>query len=489
MTDRTQDENGGQERPDEMNDQQEDFATLFEASQFQSGTTIKQDSKIQGTVVSIGEDWVFVDIGGKSEGAISREELLDDEGNLSVGTGDSLTAYVVSMLPGETLLSVKMTGRASEEAMRGAYESGVPVEGVVESERKGGYSVTVLGKQAFCPYSQMDLQSTRRPEDYIGQRFTFRIIEHTERGRNIVLSRREILEEERAQQVAQLKKTLQTGDVITGTVQKLAPFGAFVDIGGIEGLIPMSELAWYRVNEASDELSPGEQVTVKVLNLDWQNKRISLSRKQTLDDPWNQVRSHFSEDSTVPGKVTKLMNFGAFVQLEPGIEGLIHISNMGTGRRVNHPKEVVSEGDEVEVKILSVDPDARRIGLELRFAGAGEEDETSVELSEGDVVTGTVDSVKEYGVFFSLPGGKSGLLHVSEIGEERKGDLRGRFPMGSSAEVQILSIDPDSKRIGLSTKRLSKRVEDSHFKQFSSTKERGASFGTLGDLLKDKLKG
>ena len=488
MTDRIHDENDGQERPDEMNDQQEDFATLFEASQFQSGTTIKQDSKIQGTVVSIGEEWVFVDIGGKSEGAISREELLDDEGNLSVATGDSITAYVVSLRPGETLLSVKMTGAASEEAIRGAYESGVPVEGIVESERKGGYSVTVLGKQAFCPFSQIDLQSTRQPEDYIGQRFTFRIIEHKERGRNIVLSRREILEEERAQQVAQLKGKLQPGDVITGTVQNLAPFGAFVDIGGIEGLIPMSELAWYRVNEASDVLSPGEQVTVQVLDLDWANKRISLSRKQTLDDPWNEVAANFPEDSTAPGKVTKLMNFGAFVQLEPGVEGLIHISNMGAGRRINHPKEVVSEGDEVEVKILSVDREARRIGLELRFAGTGEDGETPVILSEGDVVTGTVDSVKDYGIFFSLPGGKSGLLHVSEIGEQRKGDLRGRFPVGSSAEVQILSVDPDSKKIGLSTKRLSKQIEDSHYKQFSSGKKGGAAFGTLGDLLKDKLK-
>ena len=489
MTDRNPRQDSGLEQPEEMDEQQEDFAALFESSEFQSGSQIRKDSKIHGTVVSVGGEWLFVDIGGKSEGAISREELLDEEGNLSVKVGDGITAYVVRTRPGETLLSVKMTSAASEEAVRGAYESGVPVEGRVESERKGGYTVIVLGKQAFCPYSQIDLQSTGRPEDYIGQRFTFRIIEYSDRGRNIVLSRRGILEEERAQQAAQLKQTLKPGDEITGTVQKLAPFGAFVDIGGIEGLIPMSELAWYRVNDVSDVLTAGEQVTVRVLDLDWENRRISLSRKQLLEDPWLAVSESYPEGTTLSGKVTKLMNFGAFVQLEPGVEGLIHISNMGAGRRINHPKEVLSEGDEVEVKVLSVDSEARRIGLERTYeAPPGTEQVQAAPISEGDVVTGTVDSIKDYGIFFSLPGGRSGLLHVSEIGDERRGDLRGRFPVGSSAQVQILSIDPESQKISLSTRRLSQSIEDAHFKEFSSIKGDRGSLGTLGDLLKDKLK-
>ncbi len=490
MNDRDPNQVSGQQPPDEIEDQQEDFAALFEASQFQNGTPIQKDSKIRGTIVSIGEEWLFVDIGGKSEGAISREELLDDDGNLTVCLGDSIDAYVVSTRPGEILLSVKMTSAASEEAIRGAFASGVPVEGFVESERKGGYSVRLLGKPAFCPYSQMDLGPAGTSEDYVGQRFTFRIIEYSDRGRNIVLSRRELLEEERAKQVAQLKETLKPGDVITGTVQKLAQFGAFVDIGGIEGLIPMSELAWWRVNEASDVLSPGESVTVKVLDVDWTSRRISLSRKQMLDDPWNEVVQRYPEETTISGKVTKLMNFGAFVQLEPGIEGLVHISNMGGGRRINHPKEVLAEGDEVEVKVLSVDPESRRIGLDLVTSHPGEEGlpAPAVELSEGAVIQGIVESVKDYGVFFSLPGGKSGLLHVSEIGEQRKGDLRGRFPVGSSADVEILSIDPESKKIALSTKRLSKRIEDSHFANFASEKRDKGSLGTLGDILKDKLK-
>lgn len=488
MNDRDTNRDSGQQPPDELDDMQEDFATLFEASQFQEGVRIQRDSKIHGTIVSIGDEWLFVDIGGKSEGAISREEFLDDQGNLTVRLGDSIDAYVVSTRPGEIILSVKMTSAASEEAIRGAFASGVPVEGLVESERKGGYSVTLLGKSGFCPFSQIDLQSTGKPEDYIGKRFTFRIIEYSDRGRNIVVSRREILEEERAKQVAQLKETLKPGDVITGKVQKLAQFGAFVDIGGIEGLIPMSELAWWRVNDASDVLVPGEQVTVRVLDVDWAKRRISLSRKQTLDDPWNDVAQRYLEETTLSGKVIKLMNFGAFVQLEPGVEGLVHISNMGGGRRINHPKEVLTEGDEVEVKVLSVDAGTRRIGLELVTSRPGDEAAPAAELSEGIVVQGIVESVKDYGVFLSLPGGKSGLLHQSEIGDQRKSDLRGRFPVGSSVDVEILSIDPQSKKIALSTKRLAKKIEDSQFADFASEKRDKGSWGTLGDLLKDKLK-
>lgn len=472
----------------EEREQQEDFAALFESTSFTKDPRIPQDAKIEGTVVAIGDEWVFVDIGGKSEGAVMREELLDEEGNLSVKVGDPLTAYVVSKRAGEVMLSVKMTTAASEDAIRGAFGSGVPVEGLVTEERKGGYGVTIFGKTAFCPYSQMDVHSGGVPSDYIGQRFTFRIIEYSERGRNIVLSRREILEEERLKKVAQLKETLRPGDTIEGTVQKLAPFGAFVDIGGVEGLVPMSELAWHRVADVSDILSAGQKVTVKVLDLDWERKRISLSIKHTLEDPWDSAILSYPEQTTVTGTVTKLMNFGAFVQLEPGLEGLIHISNLGTGRRLKHPGEVVSEGDQVQVRVLSVDPAAKRLGLELISA-----DETSgertppVELREGDVVQATVDSVKDYGVFFALPGGKSGLLHVSEMAGQRSGDLRGRFPVGASRDVEIRAIDADSGKISLSTKTIGDRVEETQFKEFVSDKGGPASFGTLGDILKDKF--
>ena len=468
--------------------EEEDFAALFEASGTQKDDRVQRDSKIDGTIVSVSDEWIFVDIGGKSEAIIAREELLDDDGQFTFKIGDPVTAYVVSTREGEIRLSVKMTAAASEEAVRGAFRSGVPVEGLVTAERKGGYSVTVLGKQAFCPYSQIDLQSSGSPEAYLGKRFTFRIIEYSERGRNIVVSRRDLLEEERAKNVALLKQSLKPGDLVTGTVQNIAAFGAFVDIGGVQGLIPIGEMAWHRVGNVSDILNPGDTVTVKIVDLDWEKKRISLSRKRALEDPWDTVSQRYAEEEVVSGTVVKLMNFGAFVELEPGVEGLIHISNLGTGRRINHPSEVLSEGDHVDVKVLSVDPEARRIGLELVRHEAEESAEPAVELREGEVVAGTVESVKDYGVFVSLPGGRTGLLHISQIQEARTGDLKKRFTIGDTIKVEILKIDSAAGRISLSTRSLSERHEDSQFKEFVAGKESGPSFGTLGDLLKDKIK-
>lgn len=475
------DENGVRE----TEGNEEDFAALLQSSEVPREAQIRRDAKVEGTVVSVSQDWIFVDIGGKSEGAIARDELLDHEGNTAVKVGDKLSAYVVSARPGEIHLSVKMTSAASEEAVRGAFQSGVPVEGLVQAERKGGYTVAVFGKPAFCPHSQIDLPPAAAPENYVGKRFTFRIVEYSDRGRNIVISRREILEEERLKKREDLKRTLKPGDVVTGTVQKTAPFGAFVELGGVDGLIPMSELAWYRVSDAADVVSPGQQVSVRVLDLDWANNRISLSLKQTGEDPWVSAVSRFPEQSIVSGTVTKLMQYGAFVELEPGIEGLIHVSNLGTGRRISHPRELVSVGDSVHVRVLSVDSSARRIGLELL---SSEAEEGAPELNEGQVVSGVVDSVKDYGVFVSLPGGKSGLLHLSEIaGAKAGGDLRQRFAPGGTIDVEIIAIDPESKKISLSTKRLSRKIEDSHFKSYSESATQRSSFGTLGDLLKDKL--
>ncbi len=467
----------------EEHETEEDFASLFESTDAARNKRIQRDSKISGTIVSVSDEWVFVDIGGKSEGVIARSEFADENGPTEVKPGDPITAYVVSTRDGEIRLSIRMTAAASEEAIRDAFRSGVPVEGLVTAERKGGFSVSLFGKQAFCPFSQMDLQPAGSPEDYIGNRYTFRISEYSERGRNIVISRRDILEEERAKKVAELKANLKPSDIVTGTVRVLTQFGAFVDIGGVDGLIPMSELAWHRVADASEVLSQGDSVTVQVMNVDWENKRISLSLKRTLDDPWDTAAGRYPEEKVVPGKVTKLMNFGAFVELEPGIEGLIHLSNLGFGRRINHPKEVLSTGDEVEVRVLSVDKESRRIGLELVLAGV----EGEPALTEGTVVPGVVDSIKDYGIFVSLPGRKTGLLHVSEISDGKTGDLRKRFALGSSIEVQILSIDSETQKISLSTKSLSKTAEESNVSDFMKGKGKGSSFGTLGDILNKKI--
>mgnify|MGYP006294446433 FL=1 len=465
--------------------EEEDFSALFEASLNKADEQrVQTDGKVTGTVVSMGQEWAFVDMGQKSEGVIAVQELLDEEGKPSVAVGDTITAYVVRVRDGETVLSVKMTAAASDESLAGAHRSGLPVEGTVVSERKGGYEVKVFGKEAFCPYSQMDLRRASDPEAYIGKKLLFRIMDYENGGRNIVLSRRRILEEERKERVEALRESLHVGDVVPGTITNLAPFGAFVDIGGIEGLIPMSELAWRRVQTAADVVAPGDAVTAKVLDLDWAGERITLSLKATEEDPWATAGERYREGTTVPGHVKHLAPFGAFVQLEPGIEGLLHISAMGVGKRVSHPSEVVSEGEEISVRIVSMDPEARRIGLELSFPGSMEGEDGEEALKEGAVLTGTIDAVKPYGLFVVLPGGKTGLLHISEMAGDTTGDLRRKYPPGSTLTVQVLKKDAGTGKIALGTKDVAAAEEKASFQTFQAGNERGGSLGTMAALFK-----
>ncbi|MFA6222087.1 MAG: S1 RNA-binding domain-containing protein [Desulfomonilaceae bacterium] len=469
-------------------DQEEDFAALFEASNRADKDALRHDAKISGNIVSIGDEWVFVDIGGKTEGAISKQELLDSNRVLDLKVGDSITAYVIAQRDGDILLSVKMTQAASEDAVRAAYRSGVPVEGLVMEEKKGGYSVLVFGRQCFCPYSQIDIVSGGLPDDYIGKKFFFRITEFSEKGRNIVLSRRQTLEEERNKKVEELQKTLNVGDIVSGTVRKLAPFGAFVDIGGIEGLVPMSELAWSRVESVSDVLTSGEEISVKITTIDWEKRRIGLSLKQARDNPWDTVSSRFHEGFETVGTVTRLANFGAFVELEPGIEGLLHISNLGRGRRINHPRETLSPGESVKVRVISISPTEKRLGLDLvadvqDFAPGNTPDE----ITEGSVVHGEIQAVKDYGLFVNLPGGRTGLLRNAEIGDFSPRELRKKFPLGSMLDVKIISIDSETNKIALSIKALERTNELSHIQEYLKSGNVKKSFGTFGELLKLKL--
>lgn len=461
----------------------EDFSVLFEASMDRLNKPVR-DTKITGTIVSIGDEWVFVDIGGKSEGNIATEELKDAEGNLTVKPGDTIECYVISSKAGETVLSVKMTAAASDDALRGACRSGIPVEGKVEAVRKGGYQVNVLGKQAFCPHSQIDLYPSGPPEQNVGKTFAFRIVEYSGGGRNIVLSRRQLLEEEQQKKVSALKEILNPGDILEGTVKNLASFGAFVDIGGVEGLIPMSELAWHRVKEPSEIVKPGETVTVKLLDIDWEKKRISLSLKQLGEDPWKSIHARYEENQILPGKVTRLTAFGAFVELELGIEGLVHISHMSAGKRIAHPKDVLSEGEEVSVRILALDPQAKRISLEIYHPASEGQSEAKAEFKEGDVVKGTVESIKKFGIFLSLPGNRSGLLHISELASDQAGDLRRKFPPGSSVEVEIVGIDNETGKIALSTKSMSEGAGGGSYREYVKQQNNSNSLGTLADLLK-----
>ncbi len=363
------------------NNEDGSFAALFEQSSTQGRSWLEPGQKLTGKVLKIGSEWVFMDTGQKGEGVIERKELLDIDGNLTVKEGDAITAYFLSSSHGEMRFTTKIGGGASGNSqLEQAWQARVPVEGVVEKEIKGGYEIKLAGStRAFCPYSQIALRRVENPEALIGMRLTFLISEYAENGRNIVVSRRTLLEEEQRRLKEEAQAGISVGMTVSGTVTSLQDYGAFVDIGGLEGLLPVSEIGWSRVKDVRDVLSVGQQLKVVVKSIDTEKDRISLSIKDTLTDPWELVPAKFPEGSFHAGTVARLDTFGAFVTLGDGVDGLLHISKLGSGKRINHPREVVKEGEQIEVKIESIDRSSRRISLALAGpARAAAEEEASL---------------------------------------------------------------------------------------------------------------
>ena len=354
-----------EDRKNEPNEEMS-FAELFDK------TKVRRDfltpgEKIEATIVKITQDWIFLDLGGKSEGYMDRKELADEEGNLSVKEGDSLTAYFLSSKHNEKLFTTRIgTGDSARTHIEEVWRNGIPIEGVVEKEIKGGFDIKLVGDmRGFCPYSQMDIQRVDNAKDYIGRRLSFRITEYGERGRNIILSNRAILEEQKKKEGEELKTTLNVGMIIKGTVVSIKDFGAFLDIGGLQGLLPISEICWDRVEDIHERLSIAQTLDVAITKLDWQNNRISFSLKETLTDPWNEVLTKYPEGTFHRGTIVRLMKFGAFVNLGPGVDGLIHISKLGKGKRITHPSDAVKEGLTIEVRIDAIDRDQKRISLSI----------------------------------------------------------------------------------------------------------------------------
>ncbi len=343
---------------------EESFADLLEQS-LGGSVPLVRGQKVKAAVLKISADWVFLDIGQKGEGVLDKRELFDPEGNLTVSEGEEIEAYFVSSRGGEKRFTTRLGAAGSGAAqLEEASRTGIPVEGTVVKEVKGGYEVKVAGAaRAFCPYSQMGLRRVESPEEYLGRTLSFRITRYAEEGRNIVLSHRALLEEERQKKREELRERLTEGMTVRGVVTSLQKFGAFVEVGGIEGLVPVSEVGWGRTDDIRDALTPGQEVEVVVKSLDWENNRFSFSLREASADPWLQVPGKYPEGSIHGGKVVRLAPFGAFVELEPGIDGLVHISRLGGGKRINHPKEACSEGDLLEVRVESVDREARRISL------------------------------------------------------------------------------------------------------------------------------
>ena len=341
----------------------ESFADLFQAKTV-SRPTMKPGDRIEATVVGISGENIFLDVGAKSEGVLAAAELRNEAGELTVGIGDRVRVYLLPKRGGEMACTTRLGGgQTTPREIEEAFEAGIPVEGKVTAEVKGGFSVTVAGHRCFCPYSQMDIRRVEQADSYLDKTLAFKIMEFGSQGRNIILSARALQEEQRAREREQLKEQLREGVQVSGTVTSVRDFGAFVDIGGVDGLIPISELAWGQTDRVEDVLSLGQQVQVVVKRLDWDRDRISLSLRETTENPWDKAAERYPAGSVHQGRVSRLAAFGAFVTLEAGVDGLLHISRLGAGRRIHHPREVVEVGQELTVKIESVDTAQQRIAL------------------------------------------------------------------------------------------------------------------------------
>ena len=362
-----------------MSDDNASFAELFQESESKPVRRLKPGQKLTATIVGISEESIFLDTGGKSEGILDASEIVTDNQSEEAALGDKLEVYFLKAKGGAQLFTISIGSGKNTEHLEEACRSGIPVEGLVKEEIKGGFEITLgSSTRAFCPYSQMGL---RRVEDaaaeYLEKRMNFLISRFEENGRNIVVSARELLELEREKLRDALKETLVEGQTIEGVITSIRDFGAFVDIGGVDGLVPISEIGWSRIENIKDYYAVDQKVSVVVKKLDWDNNRISLSIKETLDDPWEQAAAKLSSGSIITGKVVRLAQFGAFVNLEAGVDGLIHISKLGKGRRINHPREVLEEGQEIEVQIESIDTVEKRISLAPSDYVSPEDDQKS----------------------------------------------------------------------------------------------------------------
>ncbi|MBP7764327.1 MAG: 30S ribosomal protein S1 [Deltaproteobacteria bacterium] len=357
------------------------FAEMFEES-YATPKRFSVGEKVEATIVKISPEWVFVDLGAKSEGYIDRKEFLDEAGELTVKEGDTVTAYFLSSRHSEKLFTTKLLARKSvDEFLVNAYKNAIPLEATVEKEVKGGFSVKISpSASGFCPFSQMDRRKIDNAADYVGKKFDFIVIEYGENGRKVILSRRPILEKIEQEKKAALRETLQKGMTVQGVVTSVRDFGAFVDIGGIQALLPVSEMAWGRVEDAKALYKSGDAVQAVIIALDWDKDRITLSFKDTLPDPWNEAVRKYPEGSIHRGKVARLTDFGAFVTLEAGVDGLLHISKLGRGKKIKHAQDVLSKDREIDVKIEKIDRDSKKISLMM----AETDEEKKSVTQEGD---------------------------------------------------------------------------------------------------------
>jgi small subunit ribosomal protein S1 len=471
-----------------VSDETEDFAALFEASvrakRFEKGQTL------EGTIVAIGPEVAFVDVGGKGEATIDVGELKNDDGALDVAVGDRIEAVVVSTAGGLALSRRLARGAATDRQLEDAFHSGLPVEGRVERAIKGGYEVRIGRHRAFCPLSQIDIVRAADPAVHDGRVYRFRIVEYKDGGRNLVVSRRALLEDEQRAAAAEARRSIVQGAVLTGRVVSVRDFGAFVDLGGgVQGLLHVSEMGWSRVPDASDLVKPGDEITVKVLRVDEGAQKISLGLKQLSSDPWSTVAERYQVGQVQAGRVTRVAEFGAFVELEPGVEALAHASTFPpTGVPLARQ---IAPGTAGQFEILSIDPEKRRIGVALLPEGSARAAATAAEITPGARLKGRVERHERFGVFVFLAPGRTGLIPASETGVANEADIPRVFPVGSDVEAIVLEADPAGRRIRLSARAVAEAQQAEELRAYREREAAGAreDVGSLAAKLRSALGG
>jgi small subunit ribosomal protein S1 len=450
----------------------ESFAELFEESL--KTVDMVPGTIITGVVIDIDKDWVTVHAGLKSEGVIPAEQFRNEMGELTLQIGDEVQVALESVEDGfgETKLSREKAKRAEAwKILEAAHVAEEVIKGVINGKVKGGFTVDVAGIRAFLPGSLVDVRPVRETTHLEGKELEFKVIKLDQKRNNVVVSRRAVLEQANSVERDELLATLQEGQAVKGIVKNLTDYGAFVDLGGVDGLLHITDMAWKRIKHPGEIVNVGDEIDVKVLKFDRERNRVSLGLKQLGEDPWIQITKRYPEGARVKAKVTNLTDYGCFAELEEGVEGLIHVSEMDWTNKNIHPSKVVQLGDEIEVMVLDIDEERRRISLGLKQCQENPWDAFARTCAKGDKISGKIKSITDFGIFIGLDGGIDGLVHLSDISWHEAGEEAVRkYKKGDELETVVLAIDPERERISLGIKQL----ETDPFSEYVSVNDKGA---------------
>lgn len=450
----------------------ESFAELFEESL--KTVDMVPGTIVTGVVIDIDKDWVTVHAGLKSEGVIPAEQFRNELGELNLQIGDEVQVALESVEDGfgETKLSREKAKRAEAwKILEAAHVAEEVIKGVINGKVKGGFTVDVAGIRAFLPGSLVDVRPVRETTHLEGKELEFKVIKLDQKRNNVVVSRRAVLEQANSVERDELLATLQEGQAVKGIVKNLTDYGAFVDLGGVDGLLHITDMAWKRIKHPGEIVNVGDEIDVKVLKFDRERNRVSLGLKQLGEDPWIAITKRYPEGARVKAKVTNLTDYGCFAELEEGVEGLIHVSEMDWTNKNIHPSKVVQLGDEIEVMVLDIDEERRRISLGLKQCQENPWDAFARTCAKGDKISGKIKSITDFGIFIGLDGGIDGLVHLSDISWHEAGEEAVRkYKKGDELETVVLAIDPERERISLGIKQL----EADPFSEYVSVNDKGA---------------